>query len=110
MTSKHIPGSIKNKIVNSDLQEERDKCAFDRKEMQAILHGGKDKLALRVAASEKMAKHPELANHHHFYDMTRDEKQTDLWRRNMYVHNNIPELYYDWVLNKYPYHAVSDHF
>lgn len=29
--TQHIPGSWKNKIVNSDLQEERDKCDFDGK-------------------------------------------------------------------------------
>jgi hypothetical protein len=28
---KHVAGSWKNKIVNSDLQEERDKCDFDAK-------------------------------------------------------------------------------
>ncbi len=30
-------GSIKRKVVNPDLQEERDKCDFDKAEMQHIL-------------------------------------------------------------------------
>jgi hypothetical protein len=35
----HIGGSIKRKIVNPDLQEERDKLSFDRKELDAFLEG-----------------------------------------------------------------------
>jgi hypothetical protein len=29
MSKTRVPGSWKNKIVNSDLQDERDKCDFD---------------------------------------------------------------------------------
>jgi len=32
-------GSIKRKITNPDLQEERDKCVFDQKELDAFLAG-----------------------------------------------------------------------
>lgn len=30
---------MKNKIVASDLQDERDKCAFDKEEMELLLKG-----------------------------------------------------------------------
>lgn len=69
----HRPGSVKNKVVNSDLQEERDKCAFDQKEMQALLHGGQQILDAKISESEMFAKHPALGNHHHFYEMDRNE-------------------------------------
>jgi len=38
--SKVIPGSFKNKVVASELQEERDKCAFDHQEIKILMNGG----------------------------------------------------------------------
>jgi len=35
-----VAGSMKNKIVASELQAERDKCAFDQKELMTYLYGG----------------------------------------------------------------------
>jgi hypothetical protein len=35
-------GSIKRKVVAKDLQEERDKCNFDKKELQVLFHGGQE--------------------------------------------------------------------
>ena len=35
-----VLGSVKNKIVASDLLEERKKCAFDQDELKDFLHGG----------------------------------------------------------------------
>ena len=46
MTSKsgaqRIEGSMKNKIVNSDLQEERDKKNFDEKDLQLNFMAGEE--------------------------------------------------------------------
>jgi hypothetical protein len=39
-------GSVKRKIVSQDLQEERDKCNFDKKELREILEGGKENVEL----------------------------------------------------------------
>lgn len=35
-------GSIKNKIVASDLIEERGKCNFDKEEMSELIYGSKE--------------------------------------------------------------------
>ena len=69
---KRIQGSWKNKIVSSDLQEERDKCDFDQAE---ALTASIDpvKWAVIQEADKYMQEHPELANTHKFYDMTRPE-------------------------------------
>jgi len=40
MSAKIVAGSVKNKIMSSDLQEEREKCAFDSKEMEILMGGG----------------------------------------------------------------------
>ena len=37
-----IEGSMKNKIVNSDLQEERDKKNFDEKDLQLNFMAGEE--------------------------------------------------------------------
>jgi acyl-CoA oxidase len=73
--SKRIEGSLKNKIVASSLQEERDKCAFDRSEVTTMLFGGTEEEKLWDKYTGLIAKHPELANHHRFFEMTPDEKQ-----------------------------------
>ena len=42
--SLRVAGSMKNKVVASELQEERAKCAFDQKEMKLFLSGGQAEL------------------------------------------------------------------
>ena len=87
--SKHIPGSWKNKVVNSDLQEERDKCDFNGK-----LGGGVE--VLFDAANLQRAKDsaafvsgdPILRNTHKFYDMTREE----MWEHQMVKYNRAFSL------------------
>jgi hypothetical protein len=39
-SGKIIAGSVKNKVVSSDLEEERKKCTFDQLELKVILGGG----------------------------------------------------------------------
>ena len=36
-TNKRVLGSIKNKVVASELLEERAKCNFDQKEMKSVM-------------------------------------------------------------------------
>ena len=35
-------------------------------------------------------KHPELRNHHNFYEFTPEEKRIDLWKRNIFVDKTYP--------------------
>ena len=68
-----VLGSVKNKIVASDLLEERKKCAFDQEELKVFLHGGPLVLQKKLNYL-KIISHPELANHHKFYEMTPHEQ------------------------------------
>ena len=53
---------MKNKIVASDLAEERAKCDFDTQEMLVFVSGGQEALDLNNASMETIKKHPELHN------------------------------------------------
>ena len=70
MSLGRVAGSMKKKVVASELQEERAKCAFDQKEMGLFLGGGQAEFDYTMKYLLLMDKHPELANHFKFYDMT----------------------------------------
>ena len=86
---KHIPGSWKNKIVNSDLQEERDKRDFDGKlgdGVKVLLDGATFK---RLGeAADFVSGDPVLRNTHKFYDMTKEE----MWEHHMAKYNRAFSL------------------
>ena len=72
--SHKVAGSMKNKVIASELQAERDKCAFDQKELHTFIHGGPVELELQMKWNNLLDKHPkELGNHHKYYEMSRDE-------------------------------------
>ena len=77
---KVMGGSIKRKIVNPALVEERAKCSFDKNEAF--------RLAFPVEQREEFAiydalvkKHPKLAATFEYYEMSREEKMTVWWDR-----------------------------
>jgi hypothetical protein len=81
-------GSQKDKIVASDLIEERANGNFDKEEMANFLdHIHKEK----KECMDFFASMPETKNHHNFYEFTTDEKQKDLWKRIKFIHSN-PKL------------------
>lgn len=98
-----VNGSWKNKIVASDLQEERDRCAFDQEEMRVMLHGGKEAWDIQRYFFDLQKKHPQLHNHHHFFEMTPEEKQTDLWKRMRFIQTHYPEIFVNTDTGRYPY-------
>ena len=55
-------GSVKNKIVASDLAEERAKCDFDTQEMLMFVSGGQEALDLNKTTMDTIKEHPELHN------------------------------------------------
>lgn len=55
-------GSVKNKIVASDLAEERAKCDFDTQEMLRFVNGGQAALDQNNKIMETLKQHPELHN------------------------------------------------
>jgi len=76
--NQRVPGSVKNKIYNSDLLEER-----KNKDFNVGLEGLVRQSHLnRYFDALKFAQdHPELHNTFEFYDMTRKEQMKDLMRR-----------------------------
>lgn len=97
-------GSIKNKIVAADLEEERKKCYFDQKEMTLLVWGGQTEYGKVRGFIEDMEAIPELRGTEKWYDMTREEQQENaLMRlRKMYdVYNskyfkNYTQSYVPW--------------
>lgn len=66
-----VYGSIREKKVNPDLQEERDKCNFDQKELTRIIYGNdieSHENLKKVIGADK-----DLQPTFEFYEMTREE-------------------------------------
>jgi hypothetical protein len=85
-TKKVVVGSVKRKVVASDLQEERDKTTFDQQELKVMFCGGKDMYEKRIFYLNLVLKHKdELCNHHRFHEMSISEQQEDLWRRIRFI-------------------------
>lgn len=77
--NKPVAGSAKNKIVSSDLLEERAKCTFDQNELKVLLAGGQDIYDDKMKYLNIILKHKELINSHEYFDKTPSEKQTIMW-------------------------------
>ncbi len=76
--AKIIRGSIKNKVVCSDLQEERDQRDFDNEAgrvFKNLVHPQYQKTIER--SGDFISSDPILQNSHKFYDMTREEQWLD---------------------------------
>ena len=70
-----VAGSVKNKVVASDLLEERAKVTFDQQELRVMYSGGKDMFEKRTFYSQLLLKHKEeLCNHHTFHEMSISEQ------------------------------------
>jgi len=104
-TKERVEGSFKEKLIATSLQEERDKCAFDKEELTTFLLGGTEVRKIWDDWSTLMEKHPEIKNHHQFHEMNPDEKQQDLWRRVNFMHRNYPYLVTELDIGVAPYHS-----
>ena len=67
-----LGGSINRKIVNPDLQEERDKGLFDAEELANFFYG-EERNKLANAFLDDIIAHPEWKSSFNYYDMTREE-------------------------------------
>ena len=77
-TNPIIHGSIEQKIVSSDLIEERSHKDWTGSIREVL----KEEAYVRMdEGAEFMQSHPGLLNDHKFYDMTRSEMQKDLMRK-----------------------------
>lgn len=80
---KRVAGSVKNKVVATELQEERDasKGAFDPEEMERVFMCDIQAIEVKRFAENLLRTVPELAPDHRIYEMTRSEVQVHLFKR-----------------------------
>jgi hypothetical protein len=102
--SKLLGGSVKNKIVNPDLEEERKKCTFDQKEMEKFVLT-EPIWKVKTQIDELCEKYPELYHTMDFYDMTREEKFELWWKKfhkvmqinkEYFTDNSKKKEFYNW--------------
>ena len=86
-------GSIRRGVVNPDLQEERDKCTFDQKEVQDFLQIP-DTNEYYGPMIEDIKKHPELQAQPQFLEMTREEQMKWIWQLKKNQMKINPERYF----------------
>ena len=95
---KRATGSYKRKTVAPDIQEEREKLAFDQNELQQFLHGGPERFAKWKSKIDSFGSEPGLTNYVEFSDLTPHEQQVDLWKRIGVLIKKHPELIRDNIL------------
>jgi hypothetical protein len=72
-------GSIKRKVVNPDLQEERDKCKFDVEDVKKIIVI-KEISKKYDEIAEDWRKNPDVVTTHKYFEMTRMEQMEHDWK------------------------------
>jgi hypothetical protein len=82
-------GSIREKKVNPDLQEERDKCNFDQKELTKIIYG--NDIEFHNLYKRFTLENKELQTTPEFYEMTREEQMERSMRQFSFLHSH-PEI------------------
>ena len=88
---KELGGSIKRRIVNPDLVEEREKCDFDRNEAYTTLFSEQSREAFDLVAT-MVRKHPEvMVPGLDLYEMSRVDKFKAWWERLRVVRED-PEI------------------
>ena len=87
-------GSIKNKIVASDLEDERKKCNFDQQELTHLLWGGKEKHLRAREVQEDMNRFEVLRGSEKWYDMSREEQQENALLRLRTIYDNYHDKYF----------------
>ena len=93
-------GSVKNKVVASELQEERDSGAkFDKHEMTMALWK-RDWVYQAVQNDfDIMEKHPVMANTHKFYDWNRHEIHMNWFKKVNFMANYDRKYFFNGPVN-----------
>ena len=77
---KVMGGSMKRKIVNPALLEERAKCTFDREEAYRVAYPAEQREEFAVYDA-LIKKYPNLASGFDYYEMSREEQLAVWWDR-----------------------------
>lgn len=93
--SKNLGGSWKRKIVNPDLLAERKKATFDPVEMGKFILS-EPVYSLAQDMTKIQNEHPELVdNQFDIYDMTREEKFVESWRKINLMMKIKPDFFFN---------------
>lgn len=101
-------GSVKNKIVASDLEEERLKINFDANEMGLMMQGGPEVQERIRSLIKDMESDPALIHTEKYYEMSREELYVELLKRVRKYYDLYNEKYfskYEW--SYIPWWAVA---
>jgi len=98
MIKTHYPkdpkgGSIKLKIVNPDLAEERAKLVFLKQDVSDVVEEP-TWVALTNIYADDLVKHPEYKATEEWFDMTREEQMRHYWKRLAMMYKNNPDLHF----------------
>jgi len=74
-------GSVKSKIVNPDLIEERNKATFNKEELEQFFANALGQLDRDKEFWADIKDHPDMNSSFKWYDMTKEEKQEEWWKR-----------------------------
>ena len=101
-------GSIKNKIVSSDLEDERKKCGFDQKELSHYIWGNETEYLRMKDLINDMESDPVLIGSEKWYDMSREEMQENGLKRVRRIYDLYRQKYFlNFKLNYNPWWAIS---
>jgi len=90
--AQRVPGSVKNKVVATDLLEERANCNFDQEKLRVILHGGELQFKIYKDMLDDFSV-PELRNTFAYMEADVNEKQIDMWKRMKYMYEHLGAKY-----------------
>ena len=77
-----LGGSIKRKITNPDLIEERKNCAFNQEELLDFYFSGDTKIKAQLEQMSRiLEQNPDIKSGFEYYEMSRAEKIEEWWRR-----------------------------
>jgi len=91
--SKRVRGSVKNKVVATELAEERKNLNFDPEEIYSFYNFDPEAKKEAEYHLNNMRKHPEMANSHKWYEMTRAEKMEN-WMQRLNCASKIDHDFY----------------
>lgn len=107
-TPKPRPGSIKNKIIASDLEEERLKANFNQAELTESWFGGKDKWEEYKNLIAEIDRDDILRNTEKWYDMTREEQWENLFKKaRRFYEINKEKYYHNYEVSYIPWYSAG---
>ena len=92
--SKRVAGSIKSKIVATELVEERAKSNFDHDELYTTYYSDPISREIRERVFKEMEEDPILRNTHKFYEMTTKEAQLELMKKTNHMYFKKERSFY----------------